>query len=217
MSALASIESLRFRQAVAFVLGWETVFDRRGNPVTENDPDDPGGLTKFGIDQRSHPHIDIRALTRSQAEAIYHRDYWLPVRAHELPVPVGEVLFDIAVNNGKSRAARWLQEALGVEQDGFIGPITLKAACAVNPVELAQRLVARRERFYRSIARGGKAKFLKGWLNRNGALRKLAAAGLACLAMALSGCASIRDAWTADQLDRELNRPIDLGAFEPAD
>jgi lysozyme family protein len=176
MSALASIDNPRFRRALDFVLQWETVFDRKGNPVAENDPDDPGGLTKFGIDQRSHPHLDIRKLTKADAAAIYHRDYWLPVRAHELPAPVGEVVFDIAVNNGKARAVKWLQEVLGVEADGFIGPVTLKTAGEAEAAALAAKLVARRTTFYRNIAKGRKAKFLKGWLNRNTALRDFAAA-----------------------------------------
>lgn len=176
MKPEASIESPRFRRALDFVLKWETVFDRKGNPVAEYDPDDPGGLTKFGIDQRSHPNVDIRSLTKEIAAAIYHRDYWLPVRAHELPVPVGEVLFDIAVNNGKARATKWLQEALDVNVDGFIGPVTLAAAQKADPTELGAKLIACRATFYRNIAKGRKSKFLKGWLNRNAGLREFVAA-----------------------------------------
>ena len=175
MKPEASIESPRFRRALDFVLKWETVFDRQGNPVAENDPDDPGGLTKFGIDQRSHPSVDIRSLTKEVASAIYHRDYWLPVRAHELSAPIGEVLFDIAVNNGKARATKWLQELLRVKTDGFIGPVTLESAASTDATTLAGKLIARRATFYRSIAKGRKAKFLKGWLNRNAALGKFIA------------------------------------------
>ena len=176
MKPEASIDSPRFRRAVGFVLKWETVFDKKGNPLAECDPDDPGGVTKFGIDQRSHPHLNIRNLSQADAVAIYHRDYWLPLRCHELPVPVGEVIFDIGVNNGKSRAAEWLQEAVGVEQDGFIGPVTLRAANDSDAQALAKKLLSRRNTFYRNIAKGRKAKFLVGWLNRNTALRVFTAA-----------------------------------------
>lgn len=174
MKPEASIDNPRFRRAVDFALKWETVFDKKGNPVAECDNDDPGGLTKFGIDQRSHPHLDIRKLTKADAVAIYHRDYWLPLRCHELPLPVGEVVFDIGVNNGKARAAKWLQETLGVAADGFIGPVTLKAAGEAGAEALAAKLLTRRATFYRNIAKGRKAKFLKGWLNRNAALRDFA-------------------------------------------
>jgi len=40
------------------------------------DPDDPGGMTKYGISKRSYPMLDIKSLTRDQAVAIYYRDYW---------------------------------------------------------------------------------------------------------------------------------------------
>ncbi len=170
MKPEASIDNPRFRRALDFVLKWETVFDRKGNPVAENDPDDPGGLTKFGIDQRSHPNVNIRALTKELAAAIYHRDYWLPVHAHALPFPVGEVVFDIAVNNGKARAVQWLQEGLRVKVDGFLGPVTIKTAGEADATKLAAKLISRRATFYRNIAKGRKAKFLKGWLNRNAAL-----------------------------------------------
>lgn len=179
MKPEASIDSPRFRRAVGFVLKWETVFDKKGNPVAECDPDDPGGLTKFGIDQRSHPGLDIRKLTKANAVAIYHRDYWLPLRCHELPVPVGEIVFDFGVNNGKSRAAVWLQEAVGTEQDGFIGPVTLASAKKAEPMALAAKLIARRNTFYRNIAKGRKTKFLKGWLNRNAALSDFSTSSVA--------------------------------------
>ncbi len=172
MKPEASIDSPRFRRALDFVLKWETVY-RKGVAVATNDHADPGGLTKFGIDQRSHPSTDIRGLTQEGATAIYHRDYWLPVRAHELPVPVGEVVFDIAVNNGKARAARWLQESLMAKADGFIGKITLNAARNADAKVLATQLIERREVFYRNIARGAKGKFLKGWLNRNNDLKNI--------------------------------------------
>lgn len=133
----------------------------------ENDPDDPGGATKYGIDQRSHPEVDIRALTRDEAKRIYHADYWSRVKADDLPAGVGEVVADIAVNNGRARAARWLQQAVGVTVDGKIGPQTLAAAQTANKHQLIQALIDRRAEFYREIAKGKMSKFLRGWLNRN--------------------------------------------------
>ncbi len=136
----------------------------------EDDPDDRGGATKFGIDQRSHPDVDIRALTETQAKEIYRTEYWGRVRADELPPKVGEVVADIAVNNGVTRAAKWLQEASGAAPDGVIGPRTITAARRLNPETLALALVHRREIFYRSIASGRQAKYLRGWMNRNRSL-----------------------------------------------
>ena len=41
-----------------------------------NDPADPGGETKFGISKRAYPDVDIKSLTRQEAEMIYRRVYW---------------------------------------------------------------------------------------------------------------------------------------------
>lgn len=151
-----------FLRAIDFVLRWEGGYD--------NDPDDPGGETNFGIDKRSHPDVDIKNLTRSGAIEIYHREYWRKIRGDELPEPLSMVVMDIAVNNGTGRAAKWLQEAIGVHADGVIGPKTIAAAQA-NARHTAAVLLDRRHDFYTSIAKGRMAKFLCGWLNRNGDLR----------------------------------------------
>jgi lysozyme family protein len=150
----------RFEKWFDWLMGWE-------GEVYENDPDDPGGETKYGIDKRSHPAVEIRSLTREGAKAIYESQYWRAVCADDLPYPVGEVVADIAVNNGKARAARWLQEATGVPVDGIIGGRTIGAARTSNALALALTLLNRRDVFYHSIARGSLAKFLNGWLNRN--------------------------------------------------
>lgn len=154
-----------FLRAVHFTLEWEGGYD--------NDPDDLGGETNFGIDKRSHPDVDIKHLTREGAIEIYHRDYWLPMRGDEFSPNLAAVLFDIAVNNGKGRAVKWLQQFVGATVDGALGAQTIAATRWHNQGELATALLNRRESFYRDIANGRMAKFLGGWLNRNNALRKL--------------------------------------------
>ncbi len=42
-----------------------------------NDPHDSGGETNFGISKRSYPDMDIKDLTREDAEEIYYRDFWM--------------------------------------------------------------------------------------------------------------------------------------------
>lgn len=157
---------MRFGRWLEWILRWEgTVF--------ENDPDDPGGATKFGIDQRSHPEVDIRGLTREMAAGIYWDEYWTRCRAHEMPARVGEVVANIAVNAGHGRAASWLQAAVGAAQDGIIGRRTLALVWQADRDALVETLLDRTEAHYRSIAKGRLAKFLKGWLNRNGSLREV--------------------------------------------
>lgn len=137
--------SPRFLKMIPFLWEWEgTRF--------ENDPDDPGGATKFGIDQRSHPKENIRNLTEARAIEIYWNEYWQRYHCEQYPFPMGEVVFNCCVNAGWGRAEKIL-EAGNRDANSF-----LKA----------------QEQFYRNLAasRASSAKFLKGWLNRTQALRK---------------------------------------------
>ena len=102
------------------------VFSHEGGYA--NDPNDPGGETRYGISKRSYPNEDIRNMTRTRAAQIYRRDFWNAVKGDELPAGLDLVAFDAAVNSGPSRGAKWLQSALGVIADGRIGPQTLTAA-----------------------------------------------------------------------------------------
>lgn len=154
--------SPRFLNFMPFIFQWEGGYD--------NDPDDPGGETKYGIDKRSHPNEDIKNLTKQRAGEIYWQEYWLKARCEELPPNVGEVVMNIAVNAGHGRAGKWLQQAVGATPDGIIGKNTIAAANAFQG-NLARVLVARTDEHYRSIARGRLAKFLRGWLNRNNDLK----------------------------------------------
>ena len=52
-----------------------------------NDPNDPGGETKWGISKRAYPDLDIRNLTKADALAIYFRDYWTACDCDNIPFP----------------------------------------------------------------------------------------------------------------------------------
>jgi len=165
----------RFDKWLSWIFKWECVFDKKGNVVFEDDPSDSGGITKFGVDQRSHPNEDIRNLTRDRAAEIYWNEYWTKAKAHQMPFGVGEVVGNIAVNAGHGRASRWLQAIVGTAQDGVIGKKTLDALAKFQPDLVATMLLQKTEQHYRSIAKGRLVKFLKGWINRNEDLRKFIA------------------------------------------
>lgn len=124
----------RFKQAFAIVVGEE------GGLST--DPVDPGNWTggirgrgqclgtKYGISAAAHPDVDIAGLSLVDAQVLYAQQYWQPVRGDELPPQLALVVFDTAVNCGTSKAIRWLQEAVGCQQDGVLGSLTLAAAQA---------------------------------------------------------------------------------------
>jgi lysozyme family protein len=153
-----------FDRAVAHVLSHEGGF--------VDHPRDPGGATNFGITRetlswargRRASIDDIRLLTREEAISIYRRLYWDTVRADELPPGVDLAVFDLAVNSGPSRAIRMLQKALGVQADGIIGPVTLKAVWEADPSETIRRLSRARLGFLSRLATW--SVFGRGWRRR---------------------------------------------------
>ena len=71
---------------------------------------------------------DMRALTPALVGPLYKRKYWDKVAGDLLPSGLDYAVFDAAINSGPGRAAKWLQELVGVTADGAIGPGTLAAA-----------------------------------------------------------------------------------------
>lgn len=121
--------------------------------------------TNFGIASHAHPNVDIRNLTKEQAREIYRRSYWNPILGDDLPVGIDLVTMDPAVNSGVSRGARWLQQALGnVVVDGRIGPQTIAAAGATEPVPVIQRACKARMGFLRGLRTWDT--FGRGWSRR---------------------------------------------------
>ena len=116
-----------------------------------NDPNDPGGETKWGISKRSYPHLNIKDLTRQDAIAIYQRDFWQRVQGDKLPVPFVFQALDAAVNHGIGNAVRWMQRAAGVADDGVIGPVTLAAVARQEPADLVLNFNAERLEFYAKL------------------------------------------------------------------
>jgi lysozyme family protein len=119
--------------------------------------------TKYGISAASYPNLDIKGLTWADAKEIYHEDYWLPSGADAFSPATGLLLFDAAVQHGVKASTRILQRAVGVDQDGFIGPFTMRAADSVSPSELFYRLLFFRSAVYMRIPQ---PEFMRGWANR---------------------------------------------------
>lgn len=138
----------RFETALAHVLHWEGGF--------ADHPADPGGATNFGITHgvvaawRGTPvsRDDVRALTVEEAGAIYRARYWDACQCSDLPPGVDLMVFDAAVNHGPRQAARFLQRALSVADDGVIGPKTLAAAARQDASQTVYEIAARRMVFY---------------------------------------------------------------------
>ena len=125
---------------------------------------DPGGETNFGISKRTYPDIDIKALTREGAKAIYKTDFWDHIVADQLPESVQYQLFDFAVNSGIETAIRYLQRALGVADDGHWGVVSQTAANNAHEWDLVLNLNAERLDFMTRLSNWPTAG--RGWARR---------------------------------------------------
>jgi len=132
-----------------------------------NDPNDPGGETKYGISKRSYPDVDIKNLTPDGAKAIYDRDFWQPIEADKLPDSVSFQALDFAVNAGIGTAIRKLQAAIGVADDGWWGTESATAAAKLNECDLIMRFTAQKLRYYTKLKNWANAG--KSWINRSAA------------------------------------------------
>ena len=132
-----------------------------------NHPSDPGGETMFGVTLRVARRYGyagaMKDLPRETAKSIYRSEYWYPVKADQLPENIRYDVFDAAVNSGVSQAAKWLQRAVGVKDDGSIGAQTVAAALMAGPT-LPAKYNGTRLLFMTDLA--GWPNFSKGWARR---------------------------------------------------
>jgi lysozyme family protein len=155
-----------------FLKAFDYVLKHEGGYV--KDPKDAGGETKFGISKRSYPHLDIKNLTRDQAQQIYFVDFWLKAKCEQIvDENIATKFFDLCVNMGITQAVKLIQRALRatetqVVEDDVIGPITLAAINKADPTDLLAALKSEAAGLYRLIAQANPSqqKFIEGWLRR---------------------------------------------------
>jgi lysozyme family protein len=160
-----------------------------------NDPDDPGGATKYGvtigtmralgIDLTRDGKVtveDVKALTVDQAVEIYVEHYFRRPRICDLPDPVQASVFDMQVNSG-ANAVRILQTLAGafgvsLKPDGQIGAVTaagVERVFALAPDHFADAYGIARRNYYYNLAdrRPASRKYARrkdggkgGWITR---------------------------------------------------
>lgn len=148
----------------------DEIIDREGGYV--NDPDDPGGATKYGVTIHTMRRLgldldgdgavtagDVKQLTRDQARAIFIEHYFTRPRIGELPGAIQASVFDMHVNAGAAAVTllQRLLSAMGepVTVDGVIGPETIAAAAraqAKAPGHFADAYGIERRNFYYRLA-----------------------------------------------------------------
>lgn len=171
----------------------EEIVAREGGYV--DDPDDPGGATKFGVTIHTMRRLgldltgegridseDVRRIDRTRAIEIFISDYFRRPRIAELPEALQPSVFDMYVNAG-AQAVRILQRLLGemgfdVVADGVIGPQTAAAARQAgdpDPVVLCDAYGVARRNYYFRLAdrRAASRKYARtrrggkgGWIRR---------------------------------------------------
>lgn len=163
----------RFKKGLKFVLAIEQAYS--------DDPYDPGGETVWGITRRAHPEwsgwdfVDgAKAAGRldealrephlmEMVEQLYRTEYWDPMHCDDLGPPGDILAFGAAVNQGVETSTELMQQALGVVQDGVIGPVTLAAARRAGDWHWTDFLVLRLAE-YESLS--GYPRFGDGWKYR---------------------------------------------------
>ncbi len=113
-----------------------------------NDPDDPGGPTKWGVTLKTLQRLrrditgdgrvdlqDVRALTPEHAIEIFVQEYFYRLKINKLPIILHPSVFDMNVNAGTASIII-LQSVLSefgqnVTRDGIIGFQTITAANSV--------------------------------------------------------------------------------------
>jgi lysozyme family protein len=199
----------RFASCVALVLGYEG-----GN---DDDPNDPGGRTSRGIIQsewnvwrKTHPGLpsDVWQAPQDQVVAIYKQSYWDALSCSDLAPGLDLVTFDYGVNSGNSRSAKLLQQLVGSEVDGEVGPNTTAAAAKVTDVPgLINKFCDARLAFLQGL--GTWSVFGKGWSSRVADVRKQALAMASGTAPASSNSVPTQLAVIRDLVSRGVHATHD--------
>ena len=169
------------------------ILAREGGYV--NDPDDPGGATKYGVTVHTMRRLgmdltgdgrvdarDVQRLTQDQALKIFIDHYFRAPRISELPKVLQATVFDMQVNAG-TNAVKLLQRlctkmGFPAKADGRIGPKTLEAArraAAAAPDHIRDAYGIERRNYYYALGdrRPKSRKFARrrdggkgGWIRR---------------------------------------------------
>ncbi|MFM0013705.1 glycoside hydrolase family 108 protein [Paraburkholderia sediminicola] len=128
-----------------------------------NNPDDPGGETMWGITARVARACGyfgaMKDLPRDTAKRFAKTLYWDPLHLDSFDPRVAFQIFDANYNGG--HPVIWMQGCAKIPVDGLIGPQTIAAVQAVDPLRFILRWNSLRQRYYTSLKKW--LDFGKGW------------------------------------------------------
>ncbi|HUD21855.1 MAG TPA: putative peptidoglycan-binding domain-containing protein [Acidobacteriaceae bacterium] len=159
--------------AISYALSFED--SKLTGVITTND--DGVTKTRYGIDQRFHQDLgasgffkDMGSIAALQiAKGVYAQSYCLPLCITEISnQDIANKLLSLGINIGVKPVSKFLQDAVGVTEDGVIGVQTLMKLSSADSLLVLTDLRASAERFYYAdvAANPDKQKDLKGWLAR---------------------------------------------------
>ncbi|AWD90282.1 putative glycosyl hydrolase [Dickeya phage Amaethon] len=164
---------MSFEKAFALTIGIEGGFTAdpkdRGNWTSGTIGQGTLKGTKYGISAMIYPTLDIANITLQDAKAIYKRDYWDKAALDTFPAIIADDLFDFGVNAGFKTAFKCLQRAVGVKDDGIVGPATMAAInvarnSGAEDFVLYTKFCAERIKYYTSLSTF--SVYGRGWMNR---------------------------------------------------
>ena len=145
------------------------VLKREGDQET-HDPLDSGGRTKYGISEAANPEAWADGqVSEAEAREIYERKYVVGPGFSTIPDPfLRAQLIDFGVNSGPMIAIMKLQEIVGADVDGVLGPQTLGLLKTIHMETVTESLVKSRVKMICRIVtkNPSQLRFLSGWINR---------------------------------------------------
>lgn len=160
--------------AAQSTVDFEARKDKDGNIIVYDLPSgDMGGSYEVaGINNRYHPEMAERLKNmpteeRGPAAAAYIVEYTSPLTS-KLPESYRPFFQDLAFNRGMGGATRFLQRALGVPDDGALGPKTIAALEGKDPSQVMKDVSVEQWAYEKSLAAKdpSRNKFLRGLQNR---------------------------------------------------
>lgn len=160
-----------------FMLSWEGGF--------VDHPHDKGGATNKGITISTYerycrskgyarPKVErLKNITDNEVFVILKSMYWDVVKGDDITSQsIANLIVDWHWTSG-TWAIKYVQQVLGVDADGVVGPKTITAINKSETLTLFNSLWLRREVHFMSLAAKDSTQqsFLRGWLNRLGGIK----------------------------------------------
>ena len=150
----------------------DTILHHEGGWV--NNPNDRGGETNLGVTKKVYQEWggtkNMKDLTVEDVAPIYKKNYWDRCKCDDLVGGFDLSVFDMAVNAGTGRSAKFVQKICGATQDGAIGGKTLALLRGIGAEYAINEFAKIRLEYYSSLSTY--KHFGRGWDRRTEETRK---------------------------------------------